>query len=109
MDRTRILKEHKIIDGKKTFVEVSLSYDLGGWNFFTGESEARGIYVNVSPVEKGDGWRSFTAFSGIKMLVKPLKRFNKKIFESFVPEETDVERLLTHVLNKNNITIEQYV
>lgn len=65
-----------------THIKVSASYQLGGWNPFTHKEEKRGIYVSFTPVKRlpRDGYHMemYTAFTGIKMCVKELKRNSRK-------------------------------
>lgn len=72
--------------GEFKHTKVTLSYSLGGINYFTGDHNRRGIYLAVTPVTvSGDGVfssESSVMFSGLKMLVKELKRFSKKELES---------------------------
>jgi hypothetical protein len=59
-----------------------LFYSLGGINYFSGENNRRGIYLSVTPVTLSDNGgftsESSVMFSGLKMLLKELKRFSKK-------------------------------
>lgn len=73
-----IKKEYLNTNKDKTFLKCELYYSLGGMNYFTGRTEARGYYVSVSPVERGDGWESYTAFSGWKKCVVECARKGKK-------------------------------
>ena len=73
-----IKKEYLNTNKDKTFLKCELYYSLGGMNYFTSRSEARGYYVSVSPVERGDGWESYTAFSGWKKCVVECARKGKK-------------------------------
>lgn len=73
-----IKKEYLNTNKEKTFLKCELYYSLGGMNYFTGKTEARGYYVSVSPVERGDGWESYTAFSGWKKCVVECARKGKK-------------------------------
>ena len=73
-----IKKEYLDTNKEKTFLKCELYYSLGGMNYFTGRTEARGYYVSVSPVERGDGWESYTAFSGRKKCVVECARKGKK-------------------------------
>lgn len=65
-----------------THIKVSASYQIGGWNSFTHKEEKRGIYVSFTPVKRlpRDGYHieMYTAFTGIKMCVKELKRDSRK-------------------------------
>jgi hypothetical protein len=105
--QTRILKEIPIVGGntKANILEVDLDYQLGGWNYFTGVKEPRGLYLGCTPIEKGDGFRSFVGFSGTKILVKEMSRFSKKQLDEFVPDEETVQKLINHVVAKNSIEL----
>jgi hypothetical protein len=108
-DRERLLFELPILEGDSNanIVEIDLNYQLGGWNFFTGSKEGRGIYLSVSPIEKGDGYRGFIAFSGTKILVKELNRYSdKQLRECEVSMET-IEKVLNHVIEKNNLVVDK--
>ena len=73
-----IKKEYLNTNKDKTFLKCELYYSLGGMNYFTGRTEARGYYVSVSPVERGGGWERYTAFSGWKKCVVECARKGKK-------------------------------
>lgn len=73
-----IKKEYLNTNKEKTFLKCELYYSLGGMNYFTGRTEARGYYVSVSPVERSNGWESYTAFSGWKKCVVECARKGKK-------------------------------
>ena len=91
----QIKKEYINTNKDKTFLKCELYYSLGGMNYFTGRAEARGYYVSVSPVERGDGWESYTAFSGWKKCVVECARKGKKAEAQAlaVYEETKAEML----------------
>ena len=78
-----IKKEYLNTNKDKTFLKCELYYSLGGMNYFTGRTEARGYYVSVSPVERetrdyGVTMESYTAFSGWKKCVVECARKGKK-------------------------------
>lgn len=75
---SRIKTEYLNTNKEKTFLKCELYYSLGGMNYFTGKTEARGYYVSVSPVERSNGWESYTAFSGWKKCVVECARKGKK-------------------------------
>jgi capsule polysaccharide modification protein KpsS len=110
-NKKRILKEHIVNNEVADIVRVSLNYNVGGMNYFTSKVEERGIYLSVTPlnVSSGDGYStvSYTAFSGIKKLVRPMKRFSQKQFDNFEPSDEDVKQLVDHVTNSNSIKLEQ--
>jgi hypothetical protein len=105
MNRERLLSEHKVLKGNYTHIEVKISYDIGGMNYFQGCTMPRGIYLTVSAVSKSKGWRSQKAFSGTTTLIKPLNRFSQKAFDNFNPKNEDVKKVFNDVLSKNNITL----
>lgn len=60
-------------------VEVSVSFQQGGLNYFNYKTEPKGYYFSVTPVEhKGNGIRSFVLGSGVKVLMESAKRFSQK-------------------------------
>lgn len=73
-------------EAKEEFLIVSLTYQLGGVNWFTGRDEGRGFYVHVSPIteEKHDGYtmRGFSIGTGLKTMVSPARAFSLKTLEN---------------------------
>lgn len=78
-------------------LNVSIYYDLGGMNYFSGKVEKRGYYFSITPEEISRGFHSYTAYSGRKALIKEVKRQTKKqdqimtemmdeLFDKFVPD-----------------------
>lgn len=63
-------------------LRVDLYYSLGGMNYFTYKSEARGYYLSVTPVEVSDhnGYKceSTVLMSGIKKLIKEVSRQSQR-------------------------------
>lgn len=98
------LKENKL---GCTDLEVSLSYNMGGTNYFTGNVEQRGYYLSVSPVTRKNGCISYTAFSGTKMCIKAVSRRSTKAEKEaydLIPQYLD--HLSEVVLQKNNLSLE---
>lgn len=92
-------------------LRVELYYSLGGTNYFTGAAESRGYYLSVTPVYRshGNGYtmESYTAFTGIKQLVKPVTRKSAKAEQAAVALAADIEKqLVNYVIAKNNIAAE---
>lgn len=109
----RLIKEFKILDHPKwNTLRVKLYYDIGGMNYFTGNSVARGLKVNCSPLQVNsspEGYKStvYTGFSGVVKHVKDMARFSKKTFENYVPSPEDVQQVIDAVVNKNGLKIEE--
>lgn len=80
----QIIKKEYINTNKPGhFLKCELYYSLGGMNYFTSKTEARGYYVSVSPVERrttdfGVTTESYAAFSGWKKCVVECARKSKK-------------------------------
>jgi len=114
--KKRLLKSIPVISDNATHIDIELYYNIGGINYFTGGVEQRGLYLSVTPCKKSfDAITgrvssvSYTAFSGVKSLVKELNRFNQKTLDTFVVDDAIEQKLLNHVIAKNNITIPQTV
>lgn len=77
-----IKKEYIPTKEQNKYIKCELYYSLGGMNYFSYKQEQRGYYVSVCPVERenrgGYVMESFTAFSGVKMLVTACARKSKK-------------------------------
>ena len=91
-------------------IKVRLYYDLGGMNYFTGRAEERGYYLSVTPVYREDRggcvMESTTAFTGIKVLLVPVKRQSKKAAdEAFAMMTTRADDLINYVCNDQGIKI----
>lgn len=92
-------------------LEISLSYSLGGMNYFTGRPEGRGYYLHVVPqercsLESGFTSISTTCFAGVKVLLKEVKRQSKKAeleAQALIPEWED--RLIEDVCKRNDIVL----
>lgn len=79
----QIKKEYINTNKPGHFLKCELYYSLGGMNYFTYKTEARGYYVSVSPVEHrttdyGVTMESYAAFSGWKKCVVECARKGKK-------------------------------
>ena len=61
-----------------THLEVSVFYDKGGANYFSGGTTQRGYYLSVRPVTKSDRMVSFVMFAGKKRFLLETARFSQK-------------------------------
>lgn len=61
-----------------THLRVEMYYNIGGMNYFTGRQERRGYYLSISPVTRNGIMESFTAYSGVKFLLKEVSRKSAK-------------------------------
>src|SRR5579863_7708018 len=88
------------------FLVVDLYYNLGGMNYFTGTSEARGYYLSVTPEERTNGMRIATAFTGTKQLVLAVQRQSPKSLAKAIELAQPLKvNLISHVLAKNKLEL----
>jgi hypothetical protein len=85
-----------------THLEVSVSYDIGGTNYFSGGTTPRGYYLTVKPVTKGNNMTRYTMFSGKSLLLLETKRFTPKQFANAVKMAKNYEdELINAVVSAN--------
>ena len=107
--RERLIKNIQTEDG--SIIEVKIDYRIGGMNYFTGSTVERGLHLSVSPVRVSKSscgtysTRSYTAFTGLHHLVKPLSRYNAKVLNEFPIDDDVVNLMVSRVVNKNNLKI----
>lgn len=101
----KLVKSINVKNGRFNTIEVTLSYNKGGVNYFTGNREKRGIYLSVTPVNKVDGFKEYTAFSGVKSCIKEMKRFSKKTFDNIKIDEELLNTMIKDVLMANNLNV----
>jgi len=101
----------------KHYLEVEVSYNEGGMNYFSGSRAARGYYLRVTPVtrqtiNRPDGssgaMSGFTMFSGQSMLLAEAKRFSAPTLAKVAAGAKShgfYESLKRAVLQKENLTI----
>lgn len=100
-------KYFKIEETKNAnYIKLEMMYSLGGKNIWTGAEEARGYYIIVTPVKRDGCWESFGAFTGVKKLIKPVKRQSAKAeAEAEEAAKMEEETLLGYVCSKNGLTL----
>lgn len=91
-------------------LKIEVYYNLGGFNCFTYRNEQRGYYLSVTPVKRenrnGCTMEQFTAFTGIKQLVKPVNRKSTKAeAEAEAIAATMEADLIRYVCNKNGLEV----
>lgn len=97
----------EVAEGNATHIKVEVYYNKGGMNYFTSRVEARGIYLSVSPVTRGENSESYMGFSGIKKHLLAMTRFNQKKVDEFVVDEATEQELIKYVCEKNNIILKK--
>lgn len=112
-NQSRIIRSFEVTKGDATHVEVKLYYDMGGYNYFTGDLLERGLKLSVQPIKKSVSecgkytTTSFMAFSGISRHLLTLKRFSQKTFNDYVVDEDTITALVNYVINKNSIELKE--
>jgi len=105
MKHKRLLLSLPVSEGNCTHVDVEVYYDKGGHNYFTGNLERRGYYLSVQPLSKGDRSYSYTAFTGVKQLVREAGRYSSKVLSEFIVEYEMMSNMIEHVIEKNNLKL----
>lgn len=112
-NRTIIVKTLKTNSPK--VIEISVSYNIGGMNYFSGKSESRGYYISVTPVEINghDKYQTkvYSGWSGYKHLLRTAKKYSEKDLE-FIAKEIENDNkihqpLLDMVLSKNKLKLKE--
>lgn len=89
-----------------TDLKVELYYSLGGTNYFTYKQAARGYYLSVTPVTREGCMESYTAFTGYKRCVHPVKRRSKSAEIAAQKAAQDIETAMIGViLNENGLEL----
>lgn len=103
MNRKRRIKTIRVLGPGVNQVEVDLYYNKGGWNYFTGAEERRGLYISVTPVLRSDRTRTYTAFSGVKVHVRTMKRYSQRALDNFEVNDNMTRDLIDRVMKNNNL------
>jgi hypothetical protein len=86
-------------------VDVEVYYNKGGMNYFTGSVERRGYYLSIQPLTKYNNGYSYTAFTGVKQLVREAGRFSSKVLAEFVVDYDMMNTMIEHIVEKHNIKL----
>ena len=98
------LKKIKGDDNKYIAIEV---YYTKGADCIGGK--LRGYYMSVYPVKIEGGWRTTTAYSGMKTLLYPVSRKSKKAEkQALIIAERRRDNMIADVLMENNLQLEEY-
>jgi hypothetical protein len=62
-------------------IKISVYYDMGGMNYFQGQTEQRGYYFSFGAVDKGDHSETQQAFSGSKILMQEANKYSLKVLQ----------------------------
>lgn len=104
--KTRIARLVTTEPGK--FVDISVSYHVGGTNMLAGTIDPRGYWLDAQPVDVRDGIVTFTAFTGTRCFLEEAKRFSAKHLGELAARGKDLpkyQEVLGHVLAKNHLVL----
>ena len=91
------------------YIKIYMRYNIGGWNWGTGEQMKRAMDLNISPVEKDDIFESYMAFSGYRLQAEEVKKYSsgkkKQAIEYFIKNIELVKQALDFVLQEQNLEI----
>ena len=98
-------------DGKDVrcnVLEVRIYYDLGGYNYATGEPKPRGYYLSVTPLVVSGYCTSYQGFTGAYMPLNQVSRQSKKGEQEAIKlMEQNKQTLIDYVCNKHGITLKE--
>ena len=88
------------------FIEVTMDYNKGGMNYFSGQMLSRGYYIHVSPVEIENGMKCTRVFSGYYacVLVVPRASLRAQLAADDLVRAKEDE-LVAAVCAKNGLTL----
>ena len=101
----RLLFSIPVLEGNCTHIDIELHYNKGGMNYFTSNLERRGYYLSVQPLTKSTNSYSYTAFTGVKRLLKEAGRYSAKTLNEFVVDYDVVNSMIEHIVEKNNLKL----
>ena len=104
---TKYIKIAENTHDKSTHIKIIFNYQLGGMNYFTGQTKKRGYYLTVVPVERGGRMEGFTAFSGVSELLHETARKSKSaetIAAAMVPAYEKM--IVEYIANKYGYILE---
>lgn len=89
------MKRYEELNGQT--YEINLYYTKGGFSYLSDQTIERGYYLSIVPVKReeknGIVMTSFTAYSGCKHLVLPVKRQSDKQYR-LACEKVEKDRLI---------------
>ena len=96
------------VDVSCNVLEVTVYYDIGGYNYFTSTPKKRGYYLSVSPLSVSGNLVSYQGFSGTYMLLNEVKRQSKKgEADALKLLQENKQKLIDYVCNKHGITVKE--
>jgi len=88
-------------------INITASYRMGGYNYFTGKDTRRGYAYDFSPTTQCGYGETYQAFSGGYVMVEDAKRFSQKKMNELVNnfKLEDWEAAIASIAMKNNIKL----
>lgn len=82
----------------ENFLEVSVDYDLGGYNWFNSTYNKRGYYLYVTPCHRSNGLVRTQLGKGLKYLLKEVQRQSKKAREEALAMAAEKEAMVVEMV-----------
>lgn len=102
-------KYFKLIEnaGGFTHIKVVITYNLGGINYFNMNSEPRGYYASVYPMQVGENFEVTRGFSGYRVFLFGVQRKSKNAESTAIRElNKKLPLVIQELLTKHNIELE---
>lgn len=112
---TNVIRYYLVINNTEvTHLRADFSYQLGGYNMFTGRYEARGYYMGVVPVKITDDgdWitESFLCSSGKKKcILEVARKSQRKSDEAFVYFDASINDFIMNYFDEFEVYLGEYV
>lgn len=95
-------------DHKYTDIEVYVSYNKGGMNYFTYKEEPRGYYLTALPVQRDAHTKMYGAFTGYTRFIKAAKRYSEKQWRALDNGKMDLAKdMIEKLLTENDLTVKE--
>lgn len=103
--RELLVQQDDFGDGK--VLQVKVSYQLGGLNYWTYKTDARGYWMHVQPmrISRGDGYATqrYTPTDGFRLLLAEASRFSQTGLEK--AQAAAAKRLATDQALKDRVAV----
>lgn len=100
-------------DKGMTHAEISVYYNLGGYNLATYKEEARGYYLMILPIKREDkgGYilNTFEGFSGLKLCLQTVNRKSAKAEREAIDKVlSNIEQLVNFALQDTDFKVDSW-
>lgn len=95
------------------YIKFYIRYNLGGYNWASGETMKRAFDLHIMPVERRDVFESYMGFSGYRLQAEEISRQSAKARENavnyFINNIDKIETIIDLIKKEQNFeTVEDY-